>query len=194
MIDYGILSSSVSFYNKKGFTRIESPWTVSDAASAITRPEGLEPYKLEHNGKCLVASGEQSFLYLMIKGFLPEGRYQTITPCFRDESFDTMHTKYFMKNELIITYDVNVTRIDELANLALEFYRRYLPGSRIVPMSSYDPGGYSMDIMYNEYELGSYGMREHKNLSWIYGTGVAEPRLSTVMEMMMNGLPPKADT
>jgi len=34
------------------------------------------------------------------------------------------------------------------------------------------------DLMYNDNELGSYGIRKHMNMSWIYGTGCAEPRLS----------------
>lgn len=29
-------------------------------------------------------------------------------------------------------------------------------------------------------ELGSYGYREYRNLQCIYGTGIAEPRFSTI--------------
>ena len=96
MIDYGILDKSVKYYEKHGFTRIESPWAVSKDTAYITKPEHASDtdFVIEYNKKHLVASGEQSFLYLFLKGFLPPGCYQTITPCFRYESFDFLHSKY----------------------------------------------------------------------------------------------------
>ncbi len=30
MIDYEIIDSSIKYYESKGFTRIEAPWTVSE--------------------------------------------------------------------------------------------------------------------------------------------------------------------
>src|SRR4051812_17183406 len=103
MIDYKLLDDSIIYYEGKGFKRIESPWAVSENVDNITKPFDRVSFQLKHNNKCLVASGEQSFLYLYLKGFLPHGQFQTITPCFRFESFDFLHTKYFMKNELIKT-------------------------------------------------------------------------------------------
>ena len=47
---------------------------------------------------------------------------------------------------------------------------------RIVPTDI----GY--DIEYNKVELGSYGIRENEYLTWIYGTGCAEPRLSKLQK------------
>jgi hypothetical protein len=35
-----------------------------------------------------------------------------------------------------------------------------------------------MDLTINGIEVGSYGKREFKNIKWIYGTGLAEPRFS----------------
>lgn len=181
MINYQILADSQKHYLEKGFIKIESPWAVSEAVSAITRPKGLVPYKLEHNGKCLVGSGEQSFLYMMTKGFLPSGRYQTITPCFRDESFDTLHMKYFMKNELIITDSMNDSNLFGLIEDALAFFRKYLKPSEV---NFRRCSGGVFDIMWrDEYELGSYGKRKHDQLEWIYGTGVAEPRLSHIIKI-----------
>lgn len=176
MIDYGILDQSVSFYESRGFTRIESPWTVSEFVDDITRPKDVIPFKLTHNNKHLVASGEQSFLYLYLKGFLPAGRYQTITPCFRFESFDFLHTKYFMKNELIITDKVNLDELIRTVNHALDFFSKYLPAAATVATEN----GY--DISYEGIELGSYGIRRCDYLEWIYGTGCAEPRLSSLIK------------
>lgn len=101
MIDYAILADSTKFYGDNGFMRIESPWTVSARVDDITRPKDRIAFQLVHHDKCLVASGEQSFLYLYLKDFLPLGQFQTITPCFRYESFDFLHTKYFMKKPSI---------------------------------------------------------------------------------------------
>lgn len=39
MIDYGIIDSSIKYYEKLGYQRVESPWTVSESIDAITRPK-----------------------------------------------------------------------------------------------------------------------------------------------------------
>ena len=84
MINYGRLDRSIKYYEENGFKRIESPWTVTKAVSAITKPPGGKDWEIVGKDKVLVASGEQSFLYLYLKGFLPKGKYQTVTPCFRE--------------------------------------------------------------------------------------------------------------
>lgn len=172
MINYLNIHDSIEFYEKKGFTRIESPWTVSPAVSNITKPEFARDFEIKHNGKVLVASGEQSFLYLYLKEFLPKGRFQTVTPCFRDETFDDLHTKYFVKNELIITDDVSLIRLDEIISICEEFFTKKL-GSCIRTATK---SGF--DLSYKGIEIGSYGIRECEFLKWIYATGCAEPRLS----------------
>jgi len=97
MISYENLHKSLLFYENKGYKRIESPWTVTEAVIDITRPFFVnEKYKIETKKKCLVASAEQSFLYLYLKGFLPLGKFQSCTPCFREEEFDKTHSKYFI--------------------------------------------------------------------------------------------------
>lgn len=85
MIDYGRLDRSVKFYDEFGFKRIESPWTVTKAVSGITKPKDKIDWEIIGKDKVLVASGEQSFLYLYLKGFLPKGKYQTITPVFHQK-------------------------------------------------------------------------------------------------------------
>lgn len=37
---------------------------------------------------------------------------------------------------------------------------------------------FSYDLEINNIEVGSYGIRQYKNLFWVYGTGLAEPRFS----------------
>ncbi len=175
MIDYGRLDRSIKFYESFGFSRIESPWTVTKEISGITKPPDKIDWEIVGKNKVLVASGEQSFLYLYLKGFLPTGKYQTITPCFREEPFDKTHTKYFIKNELIITDEVTPKKLDYIIQVCKEFFENEINSK--IDISKTDIG-YDLEI--NGVELGSYGIRSCEYLDWIYGTGLAEPRFSFI--------------
>lgn len=181
MIDYNIIGKSIEFYEQKGFQRIEAPWTVTQAVSRITKPDFKgEEFYLDRKKKVLVASGEQSFLYLYLKGFLPTGQFQTTTPCFRDDLFDFTHTKYFLKNELIITGDgASVHSVDLITDNAFIFFSKYFDKNVLDIVNTED----GFDINYKDYELGSYGYRKCEFLTWVYGTGVAEPRFSNVLNL-----------
>jgi len=182
MIDYKIISNSIDYYESKGFIRIESPWTVSEYIDNLTKPKDVLSFQLKHNNKCLVASGEQSFLYLYLKDFLPKGQFQTTTPCFRFESFDYSHTKYFIKNELIKTDVVNNSELNKIVELCFNFLKGYIHEIEIIKTNI------GFDIEYKGNELGSYGIRENEFLKWIYATGCAEPRLSKIINLYKNGV------
>ncbi len=179
MINYDYIHKSINFYEEHGFKRVESPWTVTSAISNITKPMFATDFSIVEKNKVLVASGEQSFLYLFLKGFLPNGSYQTVTPCFRNELFDEWHTKYFIKNELIKTDDVTQKQLTLIIELARDFFESIIEDDVDVIKTSEN----SFDLSYKNVELGSYGIRECSFLTWIYGTGVAEPRLSSVMRL-----------
>lgn len=188
MINYQNLQDAETFYSKKGFQRIEVPWTVTDYVDDITKPSDRVHYQLVHNKKCLIASGEQGFLYLYLKEYLPLGRFQTTTPCFRDEPYDLFHEKCFMKNELIITDDVSKASLDEIIDCAMSFFKTKLDDGDKYNRLEVVPTADGFDINYKSkgkypVELGSYGIRECDFLRWIYGTGCAEPRLSKVMKI-----------
>lgn len=180
MINYKLIDDSIQFYDKLGYKRIESPWTVTKAISDITRPINRKDFTIQEKNKVLVASGEQSFLYLMVKGFLPPGKYQTVTPCFRDEPFDLTHTKYFLKNELIITDNVNTSNLDQVISDAMSFFKTIVKKPELLVCIEDIEDNY--DIKYCDCELGSYGIRTHGHLKWIYGTGLAEPRTSNILK------------
>ena len=182
MIDYQVLDNSIKFYESRGYNRIEAPWTVTHAVSDITRPVFASNFSIEGKDKVLVASAEQSFLYLNLKGFLPLGKYQAITPCFRDEPFDAWHTKYFMKNELIQTDSTTVDDLINVLNDASLFFSTRLDDN--VQLLQTEEKAF--DLMYRDIELGSYGIRSCSFLTWIYGTGVAEPRFSAVRKLWKN--------
>lgn len=187
MINYKVLYESIEYYSENGFERIESPWTVTENIRNITKPDHIKhesnQFAFRENDKSLVASGEQSFLYLYNKGFLPLGKFQTITPCFRSDSFDTTHTKYFMKNELIDTCNVSEAGLSNILNIAINFFSKYHKKENLIIQkiseTQYDIN--LLDRIEGEVELGSYGIRECSFLKWIYGTGVAEPRFSRFM-------------
>ena len=180
MINYQNLANSVEFYRECGYTPIEVPWTVSEYVDNITKPEDRIHYQLKHNNKCLIASGEQGFLYLYLKDYLPKGKFQTITPCFRDEPYDLFHEKCFMKNELIITDDTSHKMLNKIIDDAREFFARTIgcPINELHIVNLSTDNEISLDINFNDIELGSYGIRETEFIKWIYGTGCAEPRLS----------------
>ena len=179
MIDYARLDRSLNFYQEFGFERIESPWTVTKAVSNITKPPGGKDWEILGKDKVLVASGEQSFLYLYLKGFLTKGSYQTITPCFREEPFDITHSKYFIKNELIVTDDVSNNKLDSMVVICQTFFEKEL--ERKIDIIKTEQG---FDLKYKGIELGSYGIRSCEYLDWIYATGLAEPRMSIVKKML----------
>jgi aspartyl/asparaginyl-tRNA synthetase len=178
MIDYKIIDNSIDYYQKTGFTRIETPWMVSKYTDELTKPPGIPSYELVHNGKCLVASGEQSFLYLYLKECLPMGAFQTVTPCFRADRPDDRHSKWFIKNELIKTDVVNTTELDSMIETAYNFYKQYFTVDLDIVKTEI---GFDIEVKGNE--LGSYGIRSCEFLDWIYGTGCAEPRTSKLIKL-----------
>jgi hypothetical protein len=179
MINYKLLSDSLVYYESEGFYRVEAPWTVSEQVDNITKPIERQAFQLKHNDKCLVASGEQSFLYLYLKNFLPKGQFQSITPCFRYESFDFLHTKYFMKNELIKTDVVTESALNEIIEKCFNFYQPLFNSALEVVKTE---NGFDIEVQGKE--LGSYGIRSCEFLDWIYATGCAEPRTSSLMTLL----------
>ncbi len=185
MIDYQYITDSIKYYEDVDYERIEVPWMVSPNIEKITRPSNYKPFVIQHTNRCLVGSAEQSFLQLYVNESLPLGQFQAVTPCFRDEIPDTLHKEWFIKNELIKTDSCTLTDLQDMINKALEFFRRYIGCNIIETKQGFD---IIARIHSQEYELGSYGIRQAGRLVWIYGTGCAEPRLSTLIEMKRNGI------
>lgn len=177
MIDYLKLATALNFYKQRGFKQVEAPWIISNTAMYITAPSRESVVHAEEFGP-LVASGEQSFLQMVIRKDLQPGRYVACTPCFRNEPvIDELHHDYFMKVELFVNDVVDQWQLMKIICDAHEFFNTYTDSEVVKTDIGYD-------IMSKGIELGSYGIREHKLTGpWIYGTGCAEPRLSTVMRM-----------
>lgn len=175
MINYKIIADSIEFYKLFGFIQTEVQWTVPKLISDITKPDGKRDFYFD--GEILVASAEQSFLYEYYKKSLKHGSYQATTACFRDDDVDNLHTKYFIKNELIKTDVVNEKELDKVISTCKSFFELKIRDKVEIEKTN---EGY--DLTYKGTELGSYGIRTCPFLQWIYGTGCAEPRLSSILK------------
>lgn len=178
-INWARIAKALAFYQKQGFAYIEAPWLVSKEAIGVTIPPGHQSYTVANQE--LVASAEQSFIDLAIRGLLNPGKYVAATPCFRDDALDEYHQRYFFKVELIeLSREASLTaeqveRTRAMANLALQFYRSQ-KGGKEAYITLTEEG---WDIALKGVELGSYGYRRFREWRWIYGTGLAEPRFSS---------------
>ncbi|MDX1535531.1 MAG: hypothetical protein R3346_02110 [Candidatus Spechtbacterales bacterium] len=182
-IGYRLIGEAIEYYKELGYEYISVPWAVPKHVVDITAPSEAELFPLKD--KYLLASGEQSFIYLMQQGKLEHGKkYLCVTPCFRDEEEYNEYTRlYFIKLELIIVGSDNPDDVEGVFSDASGYFQRYLP-ERIERLIT-DEG---VDIMYNGIELGSYGTRKHESTGpWVYGTGVAEPRFSQVLSKTPKG-------
>jgi seryl-tRNA synthetase len=177
-IDYLKILNALDYYKNNGFEYVHLDWLVEEKISCMTKPEFCKDFFVKD--KVLVASGEQSFLQLIVDNKLPKGRYVGVTPCFRDEvTLDLLHGQYFMKVELIDTLDVSVNSLCQILDISLNFFNQYLKcESWIIDTVTFD----IIDSK-NHIELGSYGIRQHDNIKWIYATGCAEPRLSNTINL-----------
>jgi aspartyl-tRNA synthetase len=190
MIDYKMIGHAVTYYEAEGFQRIEAPWLVTKEIADITAPTGASSYLVQKDNetkqKVFVASGEQSLLYIINKGFLPgTGRYQTITPCMRNDPFDETHTKYFMKLELMhysTEQDLSNDRhLARMVDAAMSYFSTHVSDADLQVVVTSAAEGLSYDIMLDGVEIGSYGHRSCLFCNWVYGTGLAEPRFSRLV-------------
>lgn len=180
-INWKLLSLAVEFYTSKGFEYKEVPWIVPRPITEITNPNCGALYSVTQGD--LVGSAEQSFLHLQNTNSLQHTNshskgFCAVTPCFREEKdISLIRRNYFMKVELMQTFDVGRDSLIHTIYTCLAFFRSC--GGKeldIVPTE-----GGSFDIEYKGVEIGSYGIRRHEDFAWIYATGLAEPRFSQVL-------------
>ena len=177
-IDYYKLFDSLEYFKSNNFKYVDLDWIVDEYVSNITKPSDRKNFYI--NDKVLVASAEQSFLELIINNKLEYGRYCGITPCFRDEIVDYLHNNFFMKVELIDTMNTTIKSLNEIIDICLNNFNKYLP----CEILQIDDITFDIIDSKNKIELGSYGIRMYNNFSWIYATGLAEPRLTNVIKLL----------
>jgi hypothetical protein len=173
-IDYRKLSAGLDYYESLGYPYIEVPWVVSREAVAVTLPENAKATSVQYGD--LVGSGEQSFIELMLRGQAIL-KACCITPCFRiEDNYDNLHHPYFMKLELINS-DATWENLEQMIADASGFFQKYIE----VEVIQTESDTYDIIDTQRKIELGSYGFRTVNNDRFIYGTGLALPRLDTVI-------------
>lgn len=184
MINWHLFSKAITSYAHLGYQLIEVPWLVDQQAINVTLPPSATPFTVSGCGELnqLVGSAEQSFIYLALQGKLSPGKYMALTPCFRDDKEDELHHKYFMKLELI---DIN-PEPSTVPGEELWSYDQVMQDAKYVlshltrKLIKIEKTKEGSDLTIDGIEIGSYGVRNHKNIIWVYGTGLAEPRFSKV--------------
>lgn len=173
-IDYSLLFSALNYYKRDGFVEISVPWTADRETCEVTMPVGVElTRELDLYLGTLVGSAEQSFLQLAKEGKLKQDlSYVALTPCFRYDDYDELHFPYFMKIELF--------RLGK-EDFSFEFMESAMYLFKYVGLDSFvEMTNIGHDLVTKSgIELGSYGHRTVGDLSWTYGTGLAEPRFTT---------------
>ncbi|RDJ35338.1 MAG: hypothetical protein DWQ19_11020 [Crenarchaeota archaeon] len=178
-INYSFISKAILCYESLGFKYVEVPWLVSNDALDVTRPP--EARSFETFAGNLVASGEQSFIEIRDR-LKVGGKYQCVTPCFRDEKYDKYHKQRFLKNELIWVIspdDCVETKTKQCLDCASFVFLQCMDYKFKIEVVDTDIG---KDLYINGIEVGSYGYRCYDGFHWIYGTGLAEPRFSQALE------------
>jgi hypothetical protein len=188
LLSFQYLLEAKEFYASKGWTYIETPWVASAEAMNITRPA----YVPVLTQPAFVASGEQSFLDLIVNRSLKPGKWQTLTPCYRSQDGDAddgLHFSQFYKLELMWYKSQSEPHPEDPIRViqdVAEFMYRW-DWEPIVKTVTDEPRAecetwLAYDLEYDWTELGSYGNRFHKEIGyWVYGTGLAEPRFSDVI-------------
>lgn len=194
-IQYKRLTDAMQHYERHGFKSIDVPWAVSKKTMDITRPPWAGEETLQYTAGgiqlCPVASAEQSFLQLALDsrsstGAGIHGSYVAITPCFRNEPvLNDLHQPYFMKVELISWDRTDGQALQDMLDCAADFFSQWLDVDMVDNIDPDPIGEAAIDIIAKRtgIELGSYGIRNHPSVGrWLYGTGLAEPRLSVALK------------
>lgn len=169
-VDTKVVMEALVYYQGLGYELISVPMIVDRGSSDQTKPKGRKD--LEHLTGVYVGSAEQSFIDMILKGNLKDGKYCAITPCYRDETvLDEKHLNIFLKIELIV---VGSCIPEVLLGDAKNLFSQYLNGVGEVVTEV------GRDIEVDGVELGSYGCRSIEGNLISYGTGLAEPRFSYV--------------
>ena len=171
------IMEALTYYSNLGYVPIDVPYCVDRSVSELTKPMCKRDTEYL-NDKVYVGSAEQSFIQMYMDGKLPDGKYMALTPCVRDDEHDDLHHSVFMKLELFDCGDK--TQPFQLGFAMQDFFEQYIKTTVVAG----DDRPFSTDILDKKLriELGSYGMGILPGGKFYsYGTGIAEPRLSTVI-------------
>lgn len=175
------LSTAQLFYEKYGFIVTPTPWLVTKESYIATCPPGVvssnhlwkAPNQLYH-----VASAEQGFIEMQLRGDPIPQKAQSTTPCFRyEQKFDKYHLPFFYKLELF-DRDTSHAALSSMTSLARQLFATLGVDTHLEAT-----GDGSFDLVTARgLELGSYGIRHLQGHEWTYGTGLALPRFEQALQ------------
>lgn len=189
MINFKRLYNSIESYKEAGFYPIDTPWIVPTEISNSTSPVKNDGELKHLDGYSLVGSAEQSFIYSYSIKHLVRGKFQSITPCFRlSEVEDYTHQKWFMKNELFICGKelVSDSNLEKVIVNCSRFFENELKKFNLDHLLNEVETNEGFDLYLGSIEIGSYGIRTTEYGDFIYGTGLAEPRFSKAINMLLD--------
>jgi hypothetical protein len=177
-IDWELLALAKRFYEDSDYRYCEVPYAVPVEYN-LTKPHDdpsfiLDAGVFQHQPHELVGSAEQGFIYQAYRKTLEYDKLCSITPCFRVERFSLQHLPWFMKLELFHLSDKQQD-VDLMLNHAMNFFASHVDASRLDIVQTSET---NWDITLDNIEIGSYGLRELPELTFIYGTGLALPRFN----------------
>lgn len=184
-INWARIAQSANFYHTMDFEQVEVPWLVDRKFAMATCPH--ERYLVSTDLGDLVGSAEQGFIQQDYLGLLGKGQFQAISPCFRkEEVLDDLHQNAFLKLELYVNDGDLFEAMERMAKLAKTVARGFVHEMTVgancilpAPILVEVDGG--LDLTMGGIELGSFGVRSFEHVSWAFGTGHAEPRLSSTI-------------
>jgi hypothetical protein len=192
-INWKLLDIASDFYKGLGYYYAEVPWMVSEEVANYTLPPRVSPFRTNAaNNPILIGSAEQGFVSLLKDDLLADGKYYSISPCFRPENGQQLVPGYrqteFMKLELFST---NPGDVPEMVANKLAFikdkWRDYYGRVKTIATEA------GFDIHINDIEVGSFGHRKIRTergiLRFAYGTGLALPRFDHARNLIPKGLP-----
>lgn len=187
-LDLTHIADAQHFYKRRGYVEIATPWIVSNEALSATKPPDAKDFSLkcdyyEGDGMNLCASAEQAFIHMMLSGFAfrENTKYQSTGPCFRIEhEYNEFTYPWFFKTELMVYAPTDPeTAVMNVLFDAMSFFMQTV-GEPYTHHLSFERTPEGIDIHLMGVEIGSYGHRKYKDHNWIYGTGIAEPRFSSL--------------
>ena len=180
--EYSILEKAIEKYTDPmigGCEFKDVPWFIDFDTAMITCPS--PDLLAKSDTKSFVGSAEQGFLQLEVEKKLPKGKFVACTPCFRfGDNQDDLHQEQFMKVELYQNDIVNEDELNHMIIVASTVMRGFLTLEQCTLLETVktDDG---FDINLNGIEVGSYGIRRHQDIEWVYGTGIALPRFTNAI-------------
>jgi hypothetical protein len=177
-IDWELLALAKRFYEDSDYLYCEVPYAVPVEYN-LTKPHDdpsfiLDAGVFKNQPHELVGSAEQGFIYQAYLKNLASNKMCSITPCFRVENFSLQHLPWFMKLELFHLSN-RQEDVDLMLNHAMNFFATHVEPERLNIIQTSET---NWDITLDSIEIGSYGMRELAELTFIYGTGLALPRFN----------------